>query len=150
MPQTLHALPDPEREPAFYAGVTTKRFFAWLVDIILVFVLCLLVLPFTAFLGIFFFGFLFMVVGFVYRWLTLARSSATWGMRLMAIELRDGTGARFDGLKALLHVVGYSITLAVTPLVLVSAGLMIFRGKGQGLTDLVLSTAMINKPAPLR
>ena len=150
MPYSIHALPDADREPAFYAGVTGKRFIAWVVDAVVIFALTLLALPFTAFTGIFFFGFLFLVIGFVYRWITIARRSSTWGMRLMAIELRNKKGERLDGLAALLHVAGYSITLAVTPLVFVSAALMIFRGRGQGLTDLVLNTAMINKPAELR
>ncbi|MBS8228700.1 RDD family protein, partial [Vannielia litorea] len=43
------ALPDPELNPEFYADTPAKRFFAWLVDGVLIFLVTLLVLPFTAF-----------------------------------------------------------------------------------------------------
>jgi uncharacterized RDD family membrane protein YckC len=145
--QTSPGLPDPVTESQFYSGVTTKRLFAWVFDAVFIALLCLLALPFTAFTAIFFFPILWLVVGFLYRWATIAGGSATWGMRLMSIELREADGLRLSGGTALVHTLGYSVSVAMAPLQLISVIVMIALGRGQGLTDLVLGTAMINRPA---
>ena len=82
-------LPDPVRQSAFYDSVTLKRGLAWIVDSIIVAILVFIALAFTAFLGAFFFLAFWMVISFAYRVVTIANGSATWGMRLMAIEFRD-------------------------------------------------------------
>jgi uncharacterized RDD family membrane protein YckC len=87
------------------------------------------------------------MVGFLYRWATLATGSATWGMRLMAITLRDRDGDRLDPATAFAHVMGYTVSMALFPLQLASIAVMFALGRGQGLTDLVLGTAAINRPA---
>ncbi len=140
-------LPNPETAPAFYAGVPIKRLLAWVVDVILIALLCLLVLPFTAFTGIYFFPFLMLFVGFFYRWFTIANHSATWGMRLMAIELRDVEGLRLTSGTAFAHTAGYTISVITAPLQLISMGAMVLTPRGQGLSDMVLGTTAINKPA---
>ena len=140
-------LPDPQRESGFYRAVSLKRGLACLIDIALIFLLAVVILPFTAFTALFFFPLFMGVVGFLYRWATLSRKSATWGMRFMAIQLRDQDGMKLSGMTALLHVAGFYISVAVFPLGLISAGLMVLRGRGQGLTDMLLGTAMINRPA---
>ncbi len=147
MMTTAMTLPNPETAPAFYQGVPFKRLLAWVVDVVLIALLCLLVLPFTAFTGIFFFPFLMLFVGFFYRWFTIAGGSATWGMRLMAIELRDIEGMRLTSGTAFLHTVGYTISVVTAPLQLISMGAMVLTPRGQGLSDLVLGTTAINKPA---
>jgi uncharacterized RDD family membrane protein YckC len=68
-------------------------------------------------------------------------------MRLMAVTLRDRDGGRLDAATAFAHVLGYTVSMALFPLQLVSIALMIALGRGQGLTDLVLGTAVINRPA---
>jgi uncharacterized RDD family membrane protein YckC len=143
---TPHGLPDPVTEAAFYDGVTFKRAIAWLVDVVLIAVISALVVPFTAFTALFFFPFLMLVLGFLYRWATLAGGSATWGMRLMGIEIRERDGQRLTGTTALLHTLGYSVSVAMAPLQLISVVLMVVGGRGQGLTDMVLGTAAINRP----
>lgn len=143
----LHGLPDPLREPAFYEGVATKRALAWVIDEALIFALCLVALPFTAFTAIFWWPVLWMLVGLPYRWATLARGSATLGMRLMAIQIRDRRGERLDPQTAGLHVAGYAVSMTLLPLQVVSVALMAGLGRGQGLTDLALGTAAINRPA---
>lgn len=144
--QTAPGLPDPVSEPQFYAGVNAKRLGAWIFDALFITILCLIVLPFTAFTGLFFFPLLWLVTGFLYRWATIANGSATWGMRLMSIELREADGLRLSGTTALLHTAGYSLSVAMAPLQLISVIVMVAMGRGQGLTDLVLGTAMINRP----
>lgn len=140
-------LPDPEIQPDFYRSVTSKRFFAWVLDSILIAILVTLAIPFTAFTGLFFLPVLFLLVGFAYRFVTIAAGSATFGMRFMGIELRDSSGARLDGGTAFLHTLGYSVSMAIPVLQLISVVLMLTSTYGQGLTDSVLGTFALNKRA---
>jgi uncharacterized RDD family membrane protein YckC len=143
----MTSLPDPVMRPEFYRDVPLKRLLAWGVDAVVTTVACLVVLPFTAFTGLFFFPFLFLVVGFAYRVATLTGGSATWGMRLFAIELRRADGERLDGGAALLHTLGYTVSWAIPVLQLISIVMMASTERGQGLTDHLLGTAMINRRA---
>jgi uncharacterized RDD family membrane protein YckC len=143
----IHALPDPSRDLAFYQGVNTKRALAWLIDVVLIAVIAALIVPFTAFTALFFFPVLMLVAGFLYRWATLAGGSATWGMRMMGVELRERDGGRLTGASAFWHTAGYSLSVAVFPAQIVSCLMMLLLGRGQGLTDVILGTAMINRPA---
>jgi uncharacterized RDD family membrane protein YckC len=65
----------------------------------------------------------------------------------MAIQIRDRDGGRLDAATAFAHVLGYSVSLAMLPLAVLSAAVMVVLGRGQGLTDLALGTAAINRPA---
>jgi len=142
-------LPDPARKPEFYRGVAMKRAIAWVIDVVFIGIACTLILPFTAFTGVFFFPFLMLVVGFLYRWFTLAGGSATWGMRIMAIELRDHDGLKFQSGTALGHTLGYTLSVAMAPAQLISMIMMVATARGQGLTDMVLGTTAVNKPATI-
>jgi uncharacterized RDD family membrane protein YckC len=140
-------LPDPVTQAEFYADVPAKRLFAWIVDTILIVALTALVVLFTAFTALFFLPLAFLAVGFLYRWVTLANSSATPGMRLVAIEIRAGDGGRLDPMLAGLHTLGYSVSMAMFPLQLVSIALMLMTERRQGLTDHILGTAAVNRAA---
>jgi uncharacterized RDD family membrane protein YckC len=140
-------LPDPEVSPELYADVPLKRLVAWIVDFVVIAVLTAIVVPFTFFTGLFFLPVLFLFLGFLYRWATIATGSATWGMRLAAIEFRDASGARLDSGTAFLHTLGYTVSVSVFPLQLVSIVLMLISDRRQGLTDHVLGTAALNRRA---
>lgn len=137
--------PDPDTQPQFYTGVPTKRLVAWILDMVLIVLICLAILPFTAFTGIFFFPFLMLIVGFLYRVATLTGGSATWGMRLLSLEIRQGDDRPLDGATAFLHTLGYSVSLALPVLQLISIVLMLTSARRQGLTDMVLGTVALNK-----
>lgn len=137
--------PDPDTQPQFYTGVPTKRLVAWILDMVLIVLICLAMLPFTAFTGIFFFPFLMLIVGFLYRVATLTGGSATWGMRLLSLEIRQGDDRPLDGATAFLHTLGYSVSLALPVLQLISIVLMLTSARRQGLTDMVLGTVALNK-----
>ncbi|WP_299414535.1 RDD family protein [uncultured Sulfitobacter sp.] len=139
--------PDPELQPQFYDGVPTKRLLAWGVDTLVTVVLTLVVIPFTAFIGLFFLPLLYLLLGFAYRTVTLSRSSATWGMQLMAIELRTRDDNRFDLPTAFLHTAGYTVSLAMPLLQLISIVLMLSTERRQGLSDHVLGTVALNRRA---
>ncbi|PJE28201.1 RDD family protein [Pseudooceanicola marinus] len=141
-----YPLPDPDLSPAPYQGVAVKRGLAWLVDMALILFLAALTIPFTAFLSLFFFPAMVLLVGFFYRLFTIASGSATWGMRLFGIEFRTLDGELLSGQDALLHVLGYTVSLAISPLQLISVIMMCVTPFGQGLTDMVLNTTAVNSP----
>ncbi len=140
----MTALPDPDMQPQFYDGVPFKRLLAWGIDMVVILLMSLIILPFTFFTAVFFFPVLMWLVSFIYRVITLTTRSATWGMRLMAIECRDRRDQRFDFGHALLHTAGYSLSIGTALVQLVSMVLMVTTERGQGLTDLVLGTTVLN------
>lgn len=145
--QGLWGLPDPESQPGFYEGVPTKRLIAFVVDSLVIALMTALIVPFTAFTALIFLPVLAMVVGFFYRTLTIAGGSATWGMRLAGIELRNHRGERLDLLTAAGHTLLFTVFLGTVLLLAVSVALMLGTSRGQGLHDMILGTAAINRPA---
>jgi len=137
--------PDPDTHPELYEGVQTKRLLAWIADSLFVFLLTLLVVPFTAFTGLLFFPFLFLVTGFAYRVVTLANGSATFGMRFFALELRDAQDRKFDLSLAFFHTLGYTLSISTMLVQVASIVLMLTSARNQGLSDMVLGTSMLNK-----
>lgn len=148
MHATWH-LPDPETQPEFYADVPAKRLVAFVVDTVVIILLSLLIVPFTAFTGLFFFPVLMAVVGFAYRVVTIARDSATWGMWLVAIEFRARDGGRFDLGLAFAHTLGLTVSFALPLLQVGSIVLMLTQPRRQGLSDLVLGTVAVNRRAAM-
>ncbi|MFK7744057.1 MAG: RDD family protein [Roseobacter sp.] len=146
----MSTTPDPQSQPDFYKDVSVKRLLAWVVDAVVTLLGCIIILPFTAFTGIFFFPLLFLVVGFVYRSITIANASATWGMWLFAIELRQRDGNRMDAPSAFAHTLGYTLSWTVPVFQLISVIMMASTERGQGISDHVLGTVMINRRATLR
>jgi uncharacterized RDD family membrane protein YckC len=144
---TTIGLPDPYRDAAFYEDTALKRALAWVVDVICIATLSVLLTPLTLFTSIFYFPLFYMAVGFAYRSASIARWSGTPGMRLMSVELRDADGRRFDMGQALMHTAGYTASVIFFPVQLISGALMIGTARRQGLTDLVLGSAAINRAA---
>ena len=144
--QTTDHLPDPERQAAFYDGVTIKRGIAWIIDTVIVGLVAAIVATLTI-LGWFVIPFVFLMVGFVYRWFTIAGGSATWGMRVMAIEFRDAQGQRLDSGQAFMHTLGYTISVSLPLIQFVSVVMMFIDERGRGLSDMVLGTVALNRRA---
>ncbi|AVO39107.1 RDD family protein [Pukyongiella litopenaei] len=140
-------LPDPEFQPDFYASVPLKRLIAWVFDTIIIVALSLIAVLFTAFVGAFFWPVLYLVLGFAYRVVTIASGSATWGMRFAGIEFRNAYGERFDLGLALAHTAGYSLSIALPVLQVISIVMMLTGARGQGLTDAFLGSVAINRRA---
>ncbi|MFT4619308.1 MAG: putative RDD family membrane protein YckC [Sulfitobacter sp.] len=143
----MTALPDPRYHADLYAGVPSKRLVAWFVDVVFTMLITAALVPFTLFTALLYLPLLYLVVSFVYRWITLTRGSATPGMRLAAIELRNRDGNRLDAGEAALHTLGYTMSFAVFPAQIVSVALMMISERGQGLTDHIMGTAMLNRRA---
>jgi len=137
-------LPHPETQPEFYEDVTTKRLMAWVVDIVLISAMTAILTVFSLFTALFILPLLYAAVGFLYRWVGLSRHSATIGMRVMSVEFRKADGEDFDGGTAFLHTAGYYASVAIFPAQLVSIAMMLMSERRQGLTDMVLGTALLN------
>ncbi|MEM7752695.1 MAG: RDD family protein [Pseudomonadota bacterium] len=138
-------LPDPDYDAEFYTDVPSKRLIAWVIDTVLIAAI-VFVLTFLGFLiPLLFLPVLFAVVGFLYRWSTIASRSATPGMRFMAIELMNRDGQPLDGGTAFLHTAGYTFSVITVPLQLISVIMMVTTARRQGLTDIVLGTAAVNR-----
>ncbi|MES0860953.1 RDD family protein [Ruegeria sp. SCPT10] len=140
-------LPNPDTQPEFYQSVTSKRFVAWLFDIALISLLCIVPVFLTFGAGLFFLPLIYAVISFVYRVITISNGSATLGMRFMGIELRDAFGERMDMGKALAHTAGYFVSMTFFVVQIISVIMMLTSARCQGLTDAFLGTVMINQRA---
>lgn len=139
-------LPDPDRQTEFYNSIPGKRFFAWIADVILVTLTTILVGLFTLGIGWLLFPLFYIAIDFTYRWMTLRSGSATLGMRLMAIEIRNWAGQRLDSGEAAMHTLAYMVCAAFALPQLISIAMIVFGPRKQGLHDLFLGTAAINRP----
>jgi len=143
----LWGLPDPDTQSEFYADVPVKRLIAWVFDALLIFLTAFLISLLTVGIGFFFFGVLIVAVAFVYRTVSLANRSATLGMRLVAIEMRNQRGERFDLATAALHTLAYQVSVSMVVPQIISIVLMLTSARAQGLTDHALGTAALNMTA---
>jgi uncharacterized RDD family membrane protein YckC len=143
---TQTQLPDPVTQSEFYAGIPAKRLLAWIVDVCLIGVMTAIVATLPLFIGWFFFPLIFLVLSFIYRVSTITSGSATWGMRLFNIELRNREGQPLDGTEAVLHTLGYMVAAAFFLPQLASLAMIAVSPKCQALHDHLCGTAAINKP----
>lgn len=139
-------LPDPDYDAVFYAGIPAKRLFAWVIDVILITLVTLIVGVLTLSALLWIWPVTYFVTSFLYRSLTIAGGSATLGMRLMDIQLRNAQGAKLTPQEAAFHTGAYLIASAFVILQLISVFLIATGPRHQGLHDFLLGTAAINRP----
>ncbi|WP_299813184.1 RDD family protein [uncultured Jannaschia sp.] len=139
-------LPNPVAAPEFYDGVAVKRGVAWIVDTIVITLLTILAGVLTLTIGFFLWPLFFLGIGFLYRIATIAGGSATWGMRLMGVELRGHDGERFDLAQSIAHVGGYYASVVTVVPWFLSIATIAATPRRQSLTDFVLGSAAINRP----
>ena len=144
---TFSPFPDPVAQSWFYADVLPKRAMAWVFDSVLIALLVALVVPLTGFLALFFLGGLYVAISFLYRWIGLSRRSATFGMRLMGVEFWDADGLRMTAVLGFAHTLFYALSVAFVVPQVISVLMMVFGKRGQGLSDVVLGTVLVNRHA---
>ncbi|MDO9059912.1 MAG: RDD family protein [Bradyrhizobium sp.] len=144
---------DPVTQPELFRGVPTRRVFAFLIDLVVLFVPVVLGYLFIAVFGVITLG-----LGWMLFWLAWPATvvwavvyygaslggphSATLGMRVMDLELRTWYGAPGYFVLGAMHAVLFWVTISfLTPLV-VLVGL--FNGRRRLLHDIVLGTVVIN------
>ena len=140
---------DPAIRPELYDGVRSRRTFAFLIDVAVILFLelaaSMLVVIFglvTFGLGWLLFSLIWPVVPLAYNAFTLGgRNSATPGMRFMGVEMRMWEGARMYPAMAVLHSIGFWLSVTVlTPFILLVS---LFTPRKQLLQDLALGTFVI-------
>jgi uncharacterized RDD family membrane protein YckC len=142
------AAPDDWRA---YSGVLSRRMFAFIIDYMIVLLLCIPAAVVVFFLGIITLGLgfilypaLFVIVGLLYFGMTLGGpNQASPGMRAMGIAMTRVDGRQMDFLTAMVHtVLFWVINSILTPLVLL-AGLFIERSRL--VHDLLLGTVIVRR-----
>lgn len=148
-------MPTAASRPELYRGVLTKRFFAFLIDLV---ILSLPVILVSIFIAVF--GFVTLGLGWALFWLVSPLSivwallyyglslggprSATVGMRTLGLEFRTWSGEPGYFLMGVAHAVLFWVSISVlTPLVVLIG---LFNGRRRLLHDLLLGTVMINTP----
>jgi uncharacterized RDD family membrane protein YckC len=140
------AAPDDWRA---YSGVLSRRVLAFIVDYMIVLLLCIPAAVVVFFLGIITLGLgfmlypaLFVIVALLYFGLTLGGpNQASPGMRMAGIAVARVDGKRMDFLTAMVHtVLFWLINSILTPLILL-AGLFIERSRL--VHDLLLGTVVV-------
>ena len=139
-------LPDPEMDNQFYDKVPSRRLVAWVFDGIITFGVTFLIGVFTVGLGFFIFPFVWLVVGLIYRTITIASKSSTWGMRMVGIEFRDKDGQKFSTNMALAHTLIFTVGTGFFLVQIVSIVLILTSRYGQSVQDMILGTTAINRP----
>ena len=146
-------VPDPETDPQFYEGVPLRRFIAFLLDSLLIFVLWFVVLFLALIVTALTVGLAGPVMiialagtGLFYRWIMLWQRSATLGMMALGIEVRDPQGEKCNGQVAFLHSTAFLVTLYFLPLAIIGWILMASSPNRRAMHDLMLGTVVINRP----
>lgn len=148
-------MPDVASRPELYRGVLTKRFFAFLIDLMILSLPVILVSIFIAL-----FGFVTLGLGWALFWLVSPLSivwallyyglslggphSATVGMRTLGLEFRSWSGEPGYFLLGVAHAVLFWVSISLLTPFIVLVGL--FNGRRRLLHDLLLGTVMINTP----
>lgn len=139
-------LPDPEMDSQFYDKVPTRRLVAWVFDGIITFGITFLISVLTIGLGFFIFPLIWMVVGLIYRTISISSKSSTWGMRMVGIEFRDKNGQKLSSGVALAHTLIFTIGTGFFLVQIVSIVLILTSRYGQSVQDMILGTTAINRP----
>lgn len=144
---------DPLVRPELFSGVRSRRIFAFLIDVIGIFVLTTVAAVVIFFLGIFTLGLAWLLyaimapaVALLYVAFTLGGpTAATPGMRAMGLEMRLWYGAKPYPLLAAVHVLAFWFSVSLlTPLILL---ISLFSDRKRLLHDIVLGTVVINSDA---
>lgn len=132
-----------------YSGVLSRRVLAFVIDYVLVLLLCIPAAVIVFFIGIVTLGLgfmlypaLFVIVALLYFGMTLGGpGQASPGMRVMGLTMMRVDGRRLDFLTAMVHtVLFWLINSVLTPLILL-AGLFIERSRL--VHDLLLGTVVV-------
>jgi uncharacterized RDD family membrane protein YckC len=144
---------DPATQPELFEGVLARRVVAFIVDFVIISIPVVLAAMF-----IFAFGIVTLGLGFALYWLLPSATviwaivyfgvtlggpaSATFGMRVMDLEMRTWYGAPAYFVLGAVHAVAFWFTVSFfTPFVLLVA---FFNERGRLLHDIILGTVIIN------
>jgi uncharacterized RDD family membrane protein YckC len=147
---------DPLTQPELFEGVLARRFVAFLIDAVIVLtplvILSMFMLVFTVVtlgFGVVVFGLLGPIAAIwavLYVGVTLGSPhSATYGMRMMGLQMRTWYGAPMYFLLGAVHAIFFWVLSTVlTPLILL---ITLFNPRRRTLHDYLTGTVMINAEA---
>ncbi len=144
--------PQPSAAPLLYTGVVWRRCLAYLVDVFVIALFGLALAFVLSVAGFLTFGLLSPLAVVVmalwpllYHSYFLATGGATPGMRLFDLELRDWSGKALEPAQAVLVVLLFYVSIALTAwLVLV---LVLFTDRNRALHDILASTLVVRRQA---
>ncbi|MHB1220122.1 MAG: RDD family protein [Alphaproteobacteria bacterium] len=131
-----------------FEGVLSRRIVAFILDCILIALLTVPFLVFSFFLAVLTLGFLVIPIGgvltfFYFTLFTGGAKSATPGMRLMGIELRDLGGGRPDLLQAGARTLVFMASNTVLPVIISAVALFDLRRRT--IHDMLTSTVVARR-----
>lgn len=143
---------DPWMQPELFRGVLARRFFAFLIDLVVLSIPVILGVIFIALFGVVTLG-----LGWVLFWLVSPATviwavvyygaslggphSATIGMRLMDLEMRTWYGEPSYFVLGAMHAILFWVSVSIfTPLILLIG---LFNGRRRLLHDMLLGTVII-------
>lgn len=147
---------DPVTQPELFQGVFARRFAAFLIDAIIILIPLAAIVVFMLLFTVVTLGFGAVIFGLLgpiaalwailYVGITLgSEHSATYGMRMMGLQMRTWYGAPMYFLLAAVHAVFFWVlSAALTPLILLVA---LFNSRRRTLHDFLAGTVMINDEA---
>lgn len=131
-----------------FEGVLSRRIVAFILDCILIGLLTIPFLVLSFFLAVLTFGVLVIPIGgvltfFYFTLFTGGAKSATPGMRLMGIELRDLGGGRPDLLQAGARTLVFMASNTVLPVIICAVALFDLRRRT--IHDMLTSTVVVRR-----
>jgi len=141
---------DPQTQPELFSGVIGKRILAFIIDAVVITVLWLLGSVVIFILGLLSFGLIWLLWGVAlvflvlgYEALTLGGPySATFGMRIMGIEMRTWYGERPGVLQAAAHSLLFYFSVTLTSFLILLVPL--FNSRKRCVHDFLCGTMFIN------
>jgi uncharacterized RDD family membrane protein YckC len=142
--------PLPSAAPALYAGVIPRRILGYLVDIVVIAVLGLCLGFVLSVVGLLTFGLLSPLAVIImalwpllYHSYFVATRGATPGMQLFDLEIRAWSGRPVEPVQAVLVVLLFFVTIALTAwLILVIA---LFTDRNRTLHDILAGTVVVRR-----
>ncbi|WP_188824064.1 RDD family protein [Brucella endophytica] len=142
-------IPSQRDDWRLYQGVRTRRVFAFLIDYILILLLCIPVAIVIAVLGVATLGLGWMLYGIMFPLVALGYVAATLGgprqatkgMQMMDIKLERLDGKPVDGMLAIVHtVLFWAGNVILTPLILLAT---LFLDRKRTVHDMLLGTVVV-------
>lgn len=144
--------PLPSSAPQLYAGVLPRRILAYLVDVVVIAVLGLCLGFALSIIGLLSLGLLSPLAVIImalwpllYHSYFVATRGATPGMRLFDLEIRDWGGKPVEPVQAVLVVLLFFVTIALTAWLILLVAL--FTDRSRALHDILAGTVVVRRPA---
>jgi uncharacterized RDD family membrane protein YckC len=147
---------DPDSHPEYFTGVLSRRFMAFILDVIIIVVPIIMLTLFIAIFGLVTLGIgwllfflltpIFVLWAIVYIGATLGSpQSATIGMRTLGLEMRTWYGSTMYFLLGAVHIIFFwALMTSLTPLILLVG---LFNRRRRLLHDFLTGTIVINNGA---